>query len=78
MGFDPKRGSGNQGIDTQLLPPLAFVAMPMQFAVMQSAKRDSVLVAHLASHRMLLSEFDVVGVRRAPSAGQTGMGSHEF
>ena len=48
------------------LPPDALVAATMQVAMMQPANRNGEPVADLASHRPLLRELEVVGIRRGP------------
>jgi len=44
------------------LPPGAFVAAPMQLAMVQPANRNGELVADFPPHRSLLGKFDVVGI----------------
>jgi hypothetical protein len=74
----PERGSDAKRLDPVVAPPSFFLAMPMQFAVMESANGDGKLVAHLPSDRSLLGELDVMGVRRRATADQTRLRGHEF
>jgi hypothetical protein len=58
----PKSRCNGEGIDPLLAPPGAFVAAPMEFAMMQPANRNGELVADLPPHRSLLGKLEVVGV----------------
>ena len=58
----PKGGRNPEGIYSVCPPPGAFVAAPMQLAMVQPANRNRELVADLAPHRPLLREFEVVGI----------------
>ena len=58
----PKACCNGEGIDTLLTPPGAFVAAPMEFAMMQPANWNGELVTDLPPHRPLLGESYVVGV----------------
>ena len=51
-----------EGIDSLLPPPGAFVAAPVEFAMMQPANRNGELVADLPPHRSLLGKLEVVGI----------------
>src|SRR5213083_2165310 len=73
----PKCRGGAQRIEIQLLPPFPLIAVPVQFAMMKSAKRDRELVAYLTSHGSLFGELDMVSIRRGPSTDQTGLGAYE-
>ena len=61
-----------------ILPPAAFVAAPVQLAMVQPADRHGEPVADLASHRALLCELDVVRIGRNPATDQTWLGGHKF
>src|ERR1700746_2787342 len=76
--FLPERGSDAERLDPVAAPPTPFLAMPMQFAVMESAKGDAKFVAHLAAHRALLGKLDVMGVRRRATADQARLSGDEF
>ena len=73
----PKTCRNGKGVDPLALPPDALVATTVQFAMVQSANRNGELVADLASHRPLLRELDVVGIRRGPSADETRLRRHK-
>jgi hypothetical protein len=60
----PKGCCNGQGIDSLLPPPGAFVAAPMELAMMQPADGNGELVADLPPQRSLLGKLDVMGVRR--------------
>ena len=77
MRFGPKGCRNGERLDPLVLPPGALVAAPVQLTVMQPANRNSELVAHLASHRPLLSKFEVVGIRRGSAADQTRLSGHK-
>jgi hypothetical protein len=49
----------------------------MQFAVVQPADRDGVLVAHLAAERARLGEADMMRFGRRSAADDTGLGHDE-
>jgi hypothetical protein len=44
-GTAPKIDRDRDGVDTPVLPPAGFIAMAMDFVVMQAAKRDGILIA---------------------------------
>src|SRR5262249_56557875 len=67
----PKGCRNGKGIDPLLLPPGAFVAAPMELAMVQPADRNGEAVGDLASHRPLLRKFDVVGIRGSSAADET-------
>ena len=58
----PKTGCNGQRVDSLLLPPEAFIAAPVQLAVVKPANRHGEPVADLPSHGPLLGEFEVMGV----------------
>src|SRR5712672_3056420 len=59
-------------------PPGPFVAVSVQFAMVKPAKRYSEFVAYFESHSALLSELEVMWIRRAATAGKAGLGGHEL
>ena len=67
----PKIGGHNEGVDLVFGPPGPFIAASMKLAVVQSADRDSKLIADLSPHRTLLGKLDVVGIGRGSAADQT-------
>ena len=68
MSLGPKAGRNGQRIDLLFSPPGTLIALPVQFAVVQSADWDGEPVADLPPHRSLLSELEVMGIgRRAPA-----------
>src|SRR5215469_14808183 len=73
----PKGCCKGKGIDSLLVPPGAFVAAAMELAVVQPANWNGELVADLPPHRSLLGKFEVMGIRRAPPAHETGLRGHE-
>jgi hypothetical protein len=52
----PKLSRNGGGIDTQILPPRFFIAVPMDLAMMSSAQRHGKLVADLAAECSALSK----------------------
>src|SRR5690348_5224278 len=49
----------------------------MKIAMMESADRYGEAVAHLASHRVRLCKFDVMGIARASTANKTRLGGNK-
>jgi hypothetical protein len=68
----------SQRIDIQLSPPCEFVAALVKLTVMSTAKRHGEFVAYHATHCVLLRELEVVRIRRAAPAGQTGVSAYEL
>ena len=77
MSCSPQPLRGVQRIDIEVLPPCAFVATPVKLAMMEPAERDGEFVAHFAPECLLFSKPKVMRIRRAATAGQTGLGAHE-
>ena len=65
-------------IHLETLPPCAFIADPMKFAMMRPAQRYSEFIADPAAQRAGLREPNMMGVARRTSANQTRLGFHEF
>ena len=68
---DPQRCRDWKGIEPLPLPPGAFIANPVKLAMVQPAKRNGELVADG------FAKFEVMGIRGAPSADETTLGSHK-
>jgi hypothetical protein len=51
-------------MDVQLLPPCAFVAAPMQVAMMGTTERHGVFVTDLAPDRAALRKLEMVRASR--------------
>jgi len=58
----PEACRDGKWIDPLFFPPGALIAAPMQLTMVQPANGNGELVADLASHRPLLSKFEVVGI----------------
>src|SRR6185437_10288414 len=69
----PEVRRNGEGIDVPALPPGPFVAASVEFAMVQPANRNGEFVAGLAPDRPLLRKLDMVSVRGAPSAHETGL-----
>ncbi len=65
-------------IETQLLPPYAFVSVSVELAMVNPAKRHGEFVAYFKSHSALLRELKMMRIRRAAAAGEAGLGAHEL
>ena len=65
-----------QRIDIEVLPPCEFVAALVELAMVSAAQRHGEFVADFAAQRALLRELKMVRVRRAATAGQTGLSAH--
>ncbi len=78
MSCSPQPLRRVQRIDIEVLPPRKFVAAPMEFAMMKPAKRDSEFITDFATKRALLCELEMVRVRRAATASQTGLSADKF
>ena len=68
MTLLPKPVGNCNGINLQVSPPTLFVSRAMNFAVMQSAKRDCKLVAYFHAQRAGLRVRDVMCIRRPATA----------
>jgi hypothetical protein len=67
-----------QRLDIELLPPCEFISALVKLTMMKPAERHGEFVTYFASERALLSKSEVVRIRRAATAGQTGLGAHEL
>src|SRR5579872_948219 len=61
-------------IDVRFFPPRLFIAMSMDFAVMQPADGHRVLIANLSAERARLGEAQMMSVGREPAANETRQG----
>ena len=61
-----------------VLPPCEFIAAPVELAMVRATQRHGEFVAYFAAQRALLGELKMVRVRRAATAGQTGLGANEL
>ena len=61
-----------------MLPPYALVSTLVEFAMVSAAKRDREFVAYFAPEGSLLSEFKMMCIRRATTAGEAGLSVHEL
>ena len=77
MSCSPQLVRGVQRIDIEVLPPFAFVAALVKLAMMKPAEWDGEFVTHFAPECPLFSKPKVMRIRRAATAGQTGLGAHE-
>ena len=68
MGFKPQHSCRRGWIEAELIPPLAFVAVTMQLAMMAAAQGDRELVTDLATKRAVLRKAQVMGVARVTTA----------
>ena len=66
-----------QRIDIEVFPPCEFVTTLVKLAVMKPAEWDGEFITHFAPECPLLSKPKVMRIRRATTAGQTGLGGHE-
>ena len=67
----PKLCGHCERINRMGVPPGAFVAAPMKFAMVQSTDRDGEPIADFSTHRTLLCELDMVRVRWGSVAKKT-------
>ena len=74
----PKRCGNDQGVDPLVLPPGALVAPPVQLTMVQPADGNGETVTDFPPHRPLLCKFDVVGIRRGPTADEAGLRGHKL
>src|SRR5579872_3088363 len=70
----PELQSERHWINVRFFPPRLFIAMSMDFAVMQPADRHRVLVADLSAERARLGEAQMMSVGRATAANEAGQG----
>jgi hypothetical protein len=68
----PKRASRFERVDAGFLPPGCFIAHAVHQPMVDSAERDSELVARLAAERAGLGEAEMMGIRRLAAANQAG------
>jgi hypothetical protein len=64
-------------MDVQLLPPGAFVAAPVQVAMMGTTERHGEFVADLAPERAALRKLEMVRIRGTAAAGETRLRADE-
>jgi hypothetical protein len=62
MRLPPQSCRNGKRVDTLGLPPQAFIAAPMQFAMMESAQRNGEPVTDLAPHGFEFGKLDVVSI----------------
>ena len=77
-GMPPQPIGDRQRVDLDPLPPCSFVTRPVQFAVVDPAKRDGELVANFAAERPRLGKTQMVGIGRRPAADHAGLRRHEL
>ena len=70
----PELKRNGQWIDVDPDPPGGFVAIAVQFAVVETTEWNRVLIADLAAERTRLSEANVVRFARRPAAHNAGLG----
>lgn len=74
--FEPQRTSLGHGINTNLLPPRSFIAVPMDFAMMPSTQGHSKFITDLAAECPALGELQVMGIAGLATADQTRLSGH--
>src|SRR5262249_43447798 len=62
-----------QGRDLLVRPPGLLIALPVQRLMMGAAQGDGELIADLATERLGLSEFQMVGIARGLLAHEAGL-----
>jgi len=62
LGLLPEALRGLQRIDIEVLPPYALVTTAMDLAMVKSAQRNGVFIAHFSSHGALLGELKVMRI----------------
>jgi hypothetical protein len=67
-----------EGIDSGLGPPFGFITAAVDLTMVNTAKRDRELVAHLAPERRMLGKPEVVRVSRPPATDQAWLFAHEL
>ena len=77
MGLKPQPASGDGRIDTDLGPPIGFIAAPMELAVAASAQRYGVLIAHFSPECAALREPQMMGIGWLAAANQARLFGHE-
>ena len=77
LGLLPEALRGLQRINIEVLPPYAFVTAAMDLAMVTSAQRNGIFIAHLSTHGALFREFEVMCVRWLTTAGETRLGGHK-
>ena len=73
----PEATGDHEGIDTTLLPPLSFFACGVDVVVVDGAKWNRELVAHLQAEPSRLGVAYVVGMRRRAPADQARLTRHK-
>jgi hypothetical protein len=73
MGFEPQRSRRVGRIYTHRVPPRNFVAAAVHLAVMPSTQWNGELIADLSPESSALREPEMMSIRGAPTANQTGL-----
>jgi len=68
---------GVERIDVEVSPPQEFVTALVKLAMVEPAEWDGEFITHFAPECPLFSKPKVMRIRRAATAGQTGLGAHE-
>ena len=76
MALSPQIAGTGEGIDLLILPPVALVAVIMEFTMMDITERNGELIAHLASQGMGLGEGEMMGLRGSAPADDAGLACH--
>jgi hypothetical protein len=65
-------------MDVQLLPPGAFVAAPVQVAVMGTTERHREFITYFAAKGASLGVLEMVRIRGTAAAGETRLRADEL
>jgi hypothetical protein len=74
----PEPMCGRQWIDIDARPPGDLVTAAMNLIMVDTAKRNSELVAHPAPHRAWLGKAEMVSLAGMTPAREAGLRRHEF
>ena len=77
-GPTPQFEGDGKRIDFECVPPDAFIADLMQFAVVQAAERNSKFVTDFAAQRPRLGKPKVMGIDRRPATYQARLPRYKF
>ena len=77
MSLSPQCTGGDGWIDRGPFPPLGFIAVTMNLAVVSPAQRHGELVTDFSAERVVLRKPKVMGVRRGAAANQAWLFSYE-
>jgi hypothetical protein len=77
MRSQPQRACGGARIKAELIPPLAFIALPMKLAMMSPAKWHRELVTKLAAKSAALRKAQMMSITRLAATDQAGLPSDE-